>query len=267
MASPIYTGGGSRLGLGATAWPGALVLSPDSPRLRLESSTTTRWVRVVGRPHVMIGEWCGLPRYVRRFAFTPSVLTRLGFSQRSRFDSFESRRVPLVAPSLPPRLPSISSTSPSLWRSRSPGSLPGPLSRCDVFASSTRSLLTFLGRFWDVWQSPGTPVSPPGSSGSSPSLPRESSLSLGSERLLTRSNVLRSFFGRFPSSSTPSDALDASVTSLVGPSSQLARLLIFPSSSTPGGSSCCFAVLSGGSDGCGECWGGSGTSSTFVEVC
>ena len=74
----------------------------DFSSSRLESSTTPRWVRMVGGSSRIDGRWCGWLsgssgidgewfgwlRYVRCCSPALSVLIRLVFSQRTRVDSF-----------------------------------------------------------------------------------------------------------------------------------------------------------------------------------
>ena len=52
----------------------------DTSSVRLESSTTTGRIRVVGRSSEIAVGWLGWLGCVRRRALTPSVLIRLAFS-------------------------------------------------------------------------------------------------------------------------------------------------------------------------------------------
>ena len=60
----------------------------DFSRSRFQSSTTARWVRMVGGSSGINGGWCGWPRCVTCRALPLSVLIRFVFSQRSRFEPF-----------------------------------------------------------------------------------------------------------------------------------------------------------------------------------
>jgi hypothetical protein len=84
----------------ASTRPCGLVGPPgvtDSCRSHFESSSVTRWVRLVGRMSVVDGRWCGQPRYVHHcFEFTLSVLIHLTSASRLLLTCIEL----LYAPSM-----------------------------------------------------------------------------------------------------------------------------------------------------------------------
>ena len=54
--------------------------SSDLSSARFESSSTTRWVDIVGERPGVFRRWCGWPRYVASRAYAPFVLMCLIFS-------------------------------------------------------------------------------------------------------------------------------------------------------------------------------------------
>ena len=121
---------------------------------------------------------------------------------------FEAWRAPLATSPIPPRPSSCSTpldtSCLSLWA-------PGQFLLPDANVSSTCSFHSPLGRSG----SRGMTTSSTDSLRLSRALPSEFSRLLRSERLCTSSNALCSVLGRFVASSSPSDASDAPIKSLV----------------------------------------------------
>ena len=100
----------------------------------------------------MVGRWCGRSRYVRRraLALLRLVLTRLVPASPSVSSRFGSRRAALVAPPLPPLLPSHLPPPTTSWRlqsrsmspiaSCSPNWPPGRITRPGAFVSTSSPL-------------------------------------------------------------------------------------------------------------------------------